>query len=156
MLSATWDEAAGVWRIETDCDDHISAKFLICGNGPLSTPRLPDVEGQDSFVGLSMHTSQWQGDDVDPVRGKRVAVIGTGASGAQVSPEIAKVAEHLYETQDLPSVDVPTPYHSSWLDNDKAKFLLDWEPKYDLKRLIDEAWNYKRSPDEPRKIWYPG
>jgi nucleoside-diphosphate-sugar epimerase len=67
-----------------------------------------------------------------------------------------KVAEHLYETQDLPSVDVPTPYHSSWLDNDKAKFLLDWEPKYDLKRLIDEAWNYKRSPDEPRKIWYPG
>ena len=67
-----------------------------------------------------------------------------------------KVAEHLYETQDLLSVDVPTPYHSSWLDNDKAKFLLDWEPKYDLKRLIDEAWNYKRSPDEPRKIWYPG
>ena len=99
VLSATWDEAAGVWRIETDCDDHITAKFLICGNGPLSTPRLPDVEGQDSFGGLSMHTSQWQGNDVDPVRGKRVAVIGTGASGAQVSPEIAKVAEHLYVFQ---------------------------------------------------------
>ena len=99
VLSATWDETDGVWRIETDCDDHISAKFLICGNGPLSTPRLPDVEGQDSFAGLSMHTSQWQGNGVDPVRGKRVAVIGTGASGAQVSPEIAKVAEHLYVFQ---------------------------------------------------------
>ena len=67
-----------------------------------------------------------------------------------------KVAEHLNESRGLPSVEVSTPYHSTWLDNAKAKFLLDWKPKYDLKRLIDEAWNYKRSPDDPRKIWYPG
>jgi nucleoside-diphosphate-sugar epimerase len=67
-----------------------------------------------------------------------------------------KVAEHLNESRGLPSVEVSTPYHSTWLDNAKAKFLLDWKPKYDLKQLIDESWNYNRSPDDPRKIWYPG
>ena len=67
-----------------------------------------------------------------------------------------KVADHLKESRNLPSVEVPTPYHSTWLDNAKAKFLLDWKPKYDLKRLIDEAWDYQRPPDDPRTIWYPG
>ncbi len=67
-----------------------------------------------------------------------------------------RVAEHLAATRDLPSADVPTPYHGTWLDNAKAKFLLDWKPEYDLKRLIDDAWDYQRTPDDPRKIWYPG
>jgi UDP-glucose 4-epimerase len=67
-----------------------------------------------------------------------------------------KVAEYLKESRNLPFVDVETPYHSTWLDNAKAKFLLDWKPEYDLKRLIDEAWNYQRPPEDSRKIWYPG
>jgi UDP-glucose 4-epimerase len=66
------------------------------------------------------------------------------------------VAEHLKRTRGLPSVDVPTPYHSTWLDNAKAKFLLGWRPRYDYRRLIDEAYDYQRSPDDSRKIWYPG
>ena len=67
-----------------------------------------------------------------------------------------EVADYLQESRGLPSVDVPTPYHSTWLDNSKAKFLLDWKPKYDLKRLIDGAWDHQRSPENPRKVWYPG
>ena len=67
-----------------------------------------------------------------------------------------KVADYLKETRGLSSVDVPTPHHSTWLDNSKAKFLLDWRPKIDLKLLIDKAWNYQRSPEDARKIWYPG
>jgi nucleoside-diphosphate-sugar epimerase len=67
-----------------------------------------------------------------------------------------EVADYLKESRGLPSVDVPTPYHSTWLDNSKAKFLLDWRPKIDLKLLIDKAWNYQRSPEDARKIWYPG
>ncbi|HVW02822.1 MAG TPA: NAD(P)-dependent oxidoreductase [Planctomycetaceae bacterium] len=70
--------------------------------------------------------------------------------------EYRRVAEHLARTRGLPSVDIVTPYHSTWLDNAKAKFLLGWRPQYDLTRLIDEAWDYQRSPDDPRKIWYPG
>jgi nucleoside-diphosphate-sugar epimerase len=66
------------------------------------------------------------------------------------------LADHLHATRGYPSVDVKTPYHSTWLDNAKAKFLLGWRPKYDLKRMADEAFDYRRPADEPRKIWYPG
>jgi UDP-glucose 4-epimerase len=66
------------------------------------------------------------------------------------------VAEHLHRTRGLASVDVPTPYHSTWLDNAKAKFLLGWRPQYDYRRLTDEAYDYQRASDDPRKIWYPG
>jgi UDP-glucose 4-epimerase len=67
-----------------------------------------------------------------------------------------KLADHLKQTRGLPSVDIKTPYHSTWLDNAKAKFLLGWRPRYDLARMTDEAFDYRRSPDDPRKIWYPG
>lgn len=66
------------------------------------------------------------------------------------------VADYLAETRGLPSVDVPTPYQSTWLDNTKAKFLLGWRPAYDLPLLIDSAWDYTRPANDPRKIWYPG
>lgn len=67
-----------------------------------------------------------------------------------------KLANYLRETRGYPSVDVPTSYHSTWLDNAKIKFLLGWRPQYDLRRMTDEAFDYARSPDDPRKIWYPG
>jgi UDP-glucose 4-epimerase len=67
-----------------------------------------------------------------------------------------KVAEYLMQTRKIPSVDVPTPYYSTWLDNAKAKFLLGWRPQYDYRRLIDSAYDYQRPASEPRKIWYPG
>jgi len=47
-------------------------------------------------------------------------------------------------------------YHSTWLDNAKARFLLRWRPRYDLERLVDAAWAYERAPEDPRRIWYPG
>jgi nucleoside-diphosphate-sugar epimerase len=65
-------------------------------------------------------------------------------------------ADYLAQTRGLPAVKVSTPFWSTWLDNSKAKFLLGWRPEYDLKRLIDAAWSYRRAPDEPRIVWYPG
>ena len=67
-----------------------------------------------------------------------------------------KVAKILLRKHGLPSVGVPTEFQSTWLDNSKAKFLLNWRPQYDLERLVDEAFSYVRSPEDPRKIWYPG
>ena len=67
-----------------------------------------------------------------------------------------QVANYLHQTRGLGSVEIKTPYWSTWLDNTKAKFLLGWRPRYDLNRLIEEAWTYQRSQDDPRKIWYPG
>ena len=67
-----------------------------------------------------------------------------------------EVADYLSETRGMPSVEIKTPYRSTWLDNSKAKFLLGWRPRYDLKRLIEEAWAYRRSNADPRRVWYPG
>jgi UDP-glucose 4-epimerase len=66
------------------------------------------------------------------------------------------VAQYLQRTRKLAAVRIKTPYHSTWLDNTKAKFLLGWRPRYDLPRLIEEAWNYRRESHDPRKVWYPG
>jgi nucleoside-diphosphate-sugar epimerase len=70
--------------------------------------------------------------------------------------DYGQVAEYLRETRGMPSVEIATPYWSTWLDNSKSKFLLGWRPHFDLKRLIEESWSYRRSESEPRKVWYPG
>jgi nucleoside-diphosphate-sugar epimerase len=67
-----------------------------------------------------------------------------------------QVADYLKETRGLPSVKIGTRYWSTWLDNSKAKFLLGWRPRFDLKRLIDDAWSYERDDSDPRRVWYPG
>jgi nucleoside-diphosphate-sugar epimerase len=66
------------------------------------------------------------------------------------------VAQHLQKARGLPSVEIPSDYHSNWMDNAKAKYFLDWRPQYDLEKLIDAAYDYKRAADDPRKVWYPG
>ena len=66
------------------------------------------------------------------------------------------MAQYLNKTRGLPSVEIETNYHSTWLDSTKAKLLLGWRPEYDMKKLIDSAWDYVRAEDDPRKIWYPG
>jgi len=67
-----------------------------------------------------------------------------------------KVADYLRKTRGLDSVEIFTEYHSTWLDNTKAKFLLGWRPKFDLPELIEAAWTFQRGPDDPRKVFYPG
>src|SRR5215210_6323874 len=69
--------------------------------------------------------------------------------------DYGEIGRYLEETRGLPSVGVKTEYHSTWLDNTKAKLLLGWRPEYDMKKLVDSAWDYQRSQDDPRTIWYP-
>ena len=70
--------------------------------------------------------------------------------------DYGNVRDYLAATRGLPSVEISTDFHSTWLDNTKAKFLLGWKPEYNLPKLIDAAWDYQRSSSEPRIIWYPG
>jgi nucleoside-diphosphate-sugar epimerase len=70
--------------------------------------------------------------------------------------DYAQVAAYLTRTRGLEAVEVPTPFHSNWLDNTKARHLLGWRPQVDFEGLIERAWSYVRSPNDPRKIWYPG
>lgn len=70
--------------------------------------------------------------------------------------DYGELARLLAQTRGLPSVAIPTPYQSTWLDNTKAKLLLGWRPKVDLETMVDLAWGYQRTADDPRVVWYPG
>ncbi len=70
--------------------------------------------------------------------------------------DYGELGEYLAATRGFPTVAIKTSYASTWLDNTKARFLLDWHPEYDLKKMVEAAWNYKRAADDPRIIWYPG
>lgn len=70
--------------------------------------------------------------------------------------DYGELGRYLMESRGLPTVEIQTPYHSTWLDNAKAKFLLGWRPQFDMKKLADAAWEYSRAADEPRVVWYPG
>lgn len=100
-----WDEAAGRWTVSTDRGDRMRARFVVLANGILTTPKLARIAGMETFAGDSFHTSRWDyGIDLE---GKRVGIIGTGATSVQAVPELAKVVGELYVFQRTPSsVDV--------------------------------------------------
>jgi cation diffusion facilitator CzcD-associated flavoprotein CzcO len=92
--SLVWDEGAGRWNVETADGRRASARFVIAAVGILSATYLPNIPGVESFAGPSFHTSRWPKEPVD-LAGKRVGVIGTGATAVQLITEIAKVVGHL-------------------------------------------------------------
>ncbi len=99
--STEWDEDQARWVVRTDRGDAMRARFVILANGILTTPKLARIEGMADFAGTSFHTSRWDY-DVD-LAGKRVGIIGTGATAVQVVPELAKVAGELFVFQRTPS-----------------------------------------------------
>jgi cyclohexanone monooxygenase len=112
IVGATFDEAAHAWRLETSDGDTIIARHVIDGTGVLTVPKRPDIAGLDDFAGEIVHTARW--DDSVAVAGKRVAVIGTGASAIQLIPAIADEVEQLTVFQRtpiwcLPKLDQPLP-----------------------------------------------
>lgn len=70
--------------------------------------------------------------------------------------DYVQLGAYLERTRGLPQVPLRLHHHSTWLDNSKAKFLLGWRPQFDLERMVDDAWAYRRPADDPRRIWYPG
>lgn len=94
VTSASFDEVVGRWTVETDRGNRISSQFCVMATGNLSVPRIPEFVGLGDFKGETYHTHDWPEADVN-FAGKRVAVIGTGSSGAQVIPEIGAQAGHL-------------------------------------------------------------
>jgi len=90
VLDATWDDAAQRWRVTTSNGEY-AARTVISGSGGLSEPRLPEIDGIDSFQGEIFHSARWNHDV--GLTGKRVAVIGTGASAIQLVPELQKTLQ---------------------------------------------------------------
>ena len=103
---ARYDEAAQRWTVQTSQGQRASAQYLICAVGALSTTNTPDIPGIDDFAGETYHTGHWPHEPVS-FEGKRVAVIGTGSSGIQAIPEIAKEAAHVTVLQRTPQYAFP-------------------------------------------------
>ncbi|ORW61508.1 flavin-containing monooxygenase [Mycolicibacterium peregrinum] len=100
------DEKALRWEVRTDRGDVVSARFCILAVGPLSNANIPAIDGLESFAGEVYHTAHWPHEGVD-FTGKRVGVIGTGSSGIQAIPCIARQAEQLIVFQRTPNYSVP-------------------------------------------------
>jgi cation diffusion facilitator CzcD-associated flavoprotein CzcO len=96
-----WDEDSGRWTVHTDRGDAMRARYVILANGILTTPKLARIEGMEKFQGKAFHTSRW--DYNVELDGKRIGIIGTGATAVQAIPELAKVAGELYVFQRTPS-----------------------------------------------------
>jgi cyclohexanone monooxygenase len=106
VVSAVWDEAANLWTVSTSNGERVRARFVVTAAGCLSLPNRPNFEGLSDFKGQWYQTSNWPKTPVD-LKGKRVAVIGTGSSGIQTIPEIAKLAGHLTVLQRTPQYTIP-------------------------------------------------
>ncbi len=111
IKSATWDEASARWQVKTDRGDHFKARFLVMCSGPLNRPKLPGIPGIETFKGHTFHTSRWDYDytggnasgGLHKLADKRVGIIGTGATGIQCVPYVARDAGQLYVFQRTPS-----------------------------------------------------
>ena len=133
----TWDDRVSRWVISTNRGDRIEAQFVCLATGPLNRPKLPGIPGISDYEGHSFHASRWDygytgGDsegNLTGLQGKRVGIIGTGATSVQCVPHVAEWAEHLYVFQRTPSsVDVK--------DNPKT------DPEW--ARSLGEGWHQHR------------
>src|SRR5208337_3177067 len=124
VKSVIWDETAKLWEIRADGPNGPRvwrANAVITSVGFLARPNMPSIEGMETFEGKAFHTARWPA-DLD-LKGKRVAVIGTGATGYQLIPELAKLADHTFVFHRTPnwcfdtkSYLDPFPPQVNWLD----------------------------------------
>jgi cation diffusion facilitator CzcD-associated flavoprotein CzcO len=105
VTTAEFDERAAIWTLTLDDGSTVTASAVVCAVGQLGRPVLPDIAGRDHFTGPSWHSARW--DHQVDLAGRRVAVIGTGASAIQFVPEIAKVAGHVDVYQRTPPYVLP-------------------------------------------------
>jgi len=110
VTGADWDEQALRWQVTTSRGDRLSARFLVLAGGILHKAKLPGITGIETFEGKAFHTSRWDygftggspTEPMDKLAGKRVGIIGTGATAVQVVPQVAAVAEELFVFQRTP------------------------------------------------------
>jgi len=128
VASATYDEQKKLWIVETERGERFSCTYLVSASGFLHIAKDPPYKGLTSFQGQWYKTSSWPEEDVD-LTGKRVAVVGTGATGVQVIPVVAQMAEHLFVFQRTPNYVVPGRSHP-----------LEAPEMAEIKRNYDKIW----------------
>jgi len=159
LTSLAWDEAGECWKVSTNRGDNFTARHVVMACGSLNRPKLPGIPGILDFKGKSFHTSRWDyeytgGDttgNLHKLADKRIALVGTGATGIQVAPFIAADAKHLYVIQRTaaavgPRRNKPTEAEwaktlgPGWQEGRRSNFqkLVSGEPQ-DVD-LVQDAW----------------
>lgn len=142
VLSAHYEDVPNIWRLELDDGTEATCRFLISAVGPLSATRMPDIRGIETFRGQCFHSSRWDGPT--DFGGKRVGVIGTGATGVQIIPIVAQTATKLHVFQRTPNWCIPLgnyPLSSAIMQElrgDPTEFL-------DFLKRTETAFPYQRS-----------
>ena len=140
VTDAVWDEDAQRWTVTTSRDDELSARFIVLAGGILHKAKLPGIPGIETFKGKAFHTSRWDysytgggpTEPMDKLIGKRVGIIGTGATAVQVVPQVAKVADELFVFQRTPGavgVRNQQPTDPDWVNS--------LEPGWQRERIIN-------------------
>jgi cyclohexanone monooxygenase len=158
VTDARYDEAAQRWTIETSTGESASAQFLVCAVGTLFVANRPEYPGIDDFAGECYHTGRWPHEKVS-FEGKRVGVIGTGSSGIQAIPEIAKEAEHVTVFQRTPQYSLPAR-NRPLTEEELTRYREDWD---DLRMSMCKrgGWPFKttrrraadHTPEERRALY---
>lgn len=150
VTAARYAEDGNLWEVTLDNGQVVTCRFLISATGPLSASRLPDYEGIESFKGESFHSSRWPTDaEGNPkgidFTGKRVGVIGTGATGVQIIPIAAETAKELFVFQRTPNW--CTPLGNSPLSTEEMDFLRKRYPTIlEYVKSTDTSFPYHRDP----------
>jgi len=125
--SAAWDEAGSRWHVRTSRGDHLVCRFFVMATGCLSVPKELDIEGVERFRGDVFYTSRWPHTPVD-LTGKRVGVVGTGSSGIQSIPVMARQAAQLTVFQRTPNFSMPA--NNGPIPEDKLAALANGRAEY--------------------------
>lgn len=169
--AATWDASSKTWRVDTDRGDSFTATYYVMAVGLLNLMKLPAIAGMEDFAGHSFHTARWDyaftggtpAGQLDGLRGKTVALIGTGATGIQALPALAESADKVYVFQRTPSAigvrgnrDTPEDFTASlqpgWWKarNENLQSIMLGRPVDE--DLIDDGWthHYAKVHNAPR------
>ncbi len=124
VVAMTFDEEAAIWSVRTEAGETFRVPFVVAASGILSVPLEPDIRGMDTFAGASLFTSRWPEGGAE-LAGERVGVIGTGSTGVQLIPVVAREALHLSVFQRSPAYTLPWRVHRfspGELDEMKARY----------------------------------
>jgi len=172
VTRAEWDEGISRWRVHTDRGDELRAKWYVLSVGILNLLKLPTIPGMEEFAGRSFHTARWDFDytggsahePLTKLRGKKVAMFGTGATGIQCLPPLAESADHVYVFQRTPSAigvrgNRPTPTDFAdtlgpgWQKERMDNFQSIMMGKKASVDMIDDGWTHNYAPAQHPPRW---
>ena len=154
-----FDEQTDTWRLSLSDGRTLTSRVVVAGIGPLATPTLPKIPGMDKFKGVSFHTNDWPHEPLD-LTGKRVGIIGTGATAIQIIPEVAKQAGHLTVFQRRANWAAPLN-NGPLTEGDMAAIRDRYDEIFEacaqspaaFEHVPDSRSFYDATPEERREFW---